>query len=55
MSVIDGIKILNEQEQEEIRKQLIADKEKECQDFNGQENISMEEIIDEIKAYRKGL
>ena len=54
MYKIDGLKILNnDQERRALCQQLIDSKNKECESYNGEKIMSMEEIIEEIYAYRR--
>ena len=53
MSIIDGIKIISDEEAEEIRKKILSDREKKYDNYNGEPEMSMEEIIEEIYAFRR--
>ena len=55
MSIIDGIKIISDEEAEELRKKILSDREKKYANYNGEPEMSMEEIIEEIYAFRMGL
>ena len=54
MYIIDGLKILkNDEERENLRKKIISDREKFYATNNGEPEMSMEEIIEEIYAFRR--
>ena len=53
MYIIDGLKTLTDEEEVELRRKILSDREKKYANYNGEPEMSMEEIIEEIYAFRR--
>jgi len=53
MYIIDGLKILTDEEEVKLREKILSDREKKYANYHGEPEMSMDEIIEEIYAFRK--